>query len=60
MDRVELLRVLMDLELKFVYSKFRLVEKYYYLYENTTAVLDAFKISKTIVELVHKEPVLDF
>jgi hypothetical protein len=50
----------MELELKFLYSKFKLVEKYYYLYENTTAVLDAFKISKTIVEIVHQEPLLDF
>lgn len=29
------------------------------MYENTINPLDAFKISKIIVELMHKEPKLD-
>ncbi len=57
---MELLRIFYECELRFLFSKFRLIEKYYYLYENTTSVLDAFKISRLIVELMHKNPVIDF
>jgi hypothetical protein len=34
-DRVELLAQIYELELRFQFEKFKLIEAYYYLYENT-------------------------
>ncbi len=43
-----------------MFAKFKLIEKYYYLYENTFNVLDAFKLSQIVVELIYKQPQLHF
>jgi hypothetical protein len=58
-DRVELLALIYELELHFQHEKFRLIEAYYYLYENTKEPLQAYKLSRTIVQLIYKEPEVD-
>lgn len=58
-DRVELLTHIYELELQFQYEKFKLIEAYYYLYENTKEPIQAYKLSRLIVQLIYKEPTID-
>ena len=55
-DRVCILSELFDLELEFIFEKFNLIEKYYYIYENTVEPLHAHKIAKIIIELIYQKP----
>lgn len=58
-DRVDLLATVYELELLYQYEKFKLIEAYYYIYENTKEPLQAYKISRTIVKLIHRAPDID-
>ena len=58
-DRVELLAAVYEHELLYQYEKFKLVEAYYYIYENTKEPLQAFKVSRTIVALILRAPEVD-
>lgn len=58
-DRVELLFQIYALELEYQFEKLKLIEAYYYVYENTKEPLQAFKISKVIVNLIYKQPNID-
>ena len=58
-DRMAVVSTLFSLELKYSYEKFKLLENYYLIYENTTEPLNAHKIGKLIVELMYKKPKID-
>lgn len=58
-DRVTLLSDLFELEEKYMFEKFNLIEAYYYLYENTTEALNAHKIGKVIIDLIYEQPEVD-
>lgn len=45
--------------MQFQYEKFKLIEAYYYLYENTKEPIQAYKLSHTIVQLIYKTPEID-
>jgi hypothetical protein len=58
-NRVDVLRELFDLELLFQYHKFKLLENYYYIYENTVEPLNAHKVAKTIITVMYLIPTID-
>lgn len=58
-DRMKVISELFEFELKYLYQKFNLIEKYYYIYENTTEPLHAHKVAKLIVSLVYARPEID-
>ena len=48
-DRMTLIAQMFELELEYLYEKFKLIESYYYIYDNTIEPLNAHKIGKLIV-----------
>jgi hypothetical protein len=58
-DRVELLAQVYELELQYQWEKFRLIEAYYFAYENTREPIQAYKLSRTIVQLIDKHAEVD-